>query len=93
MTYDELIKEIKSNTETSENEMAIISAVDAYLSASNGAKPLVSGALPQVDQSLLDEAVSDVITISTLNEYSVAKKLISEQFLVINKEDLSGNDR
>lgn len=53
----------------------------------------VSGALPLVEQSLLDEAVSDVITISTLNEYSVAKKLISEQFIVIDKQDLSGNDR
>lgn len=46
MTYDELIKEIKSNTETSENEMAIISAVDAYLSASNNGNAIVSGALP-----------------------------------------------
>ena len=53
----------------------------------------VSGSLPQVEQSLLDEAVADVIIISTLNEYSVAKKLISEQFLVIDKQDLSGNDR
>jgi hypothetical protein len=44
--------------------------------------------LPQVEQSLLDEAISDVITISTLNEYSLAKKLISEQFVVISKEDL-----
>ena len=48
--------------------------------------------LPPVEQHLLDEAVGDVITISTLNEYSIAKKLISEQFYVAAKEDLSGGN-
>lgn len=53
----------------------------------------ISGALPLVERGLLDEAIGDVIVISSLNEYYVAKKLISEQFVVINKEDLGGNDR
>ena len=55
-------------------------------------QPNVSDLLPFVEQSSLDEAISDVITISTLNEYSVAKKLIGEQFLVIDKQDLISND-
>jgi hypothetical protein len=50
------------------------------------------GLLPPVEQHLLDEAVEDIVTISTLNEYSVAKKLINEQFVVINKQDLANSD-
>tara|TARA_R110000868_G_scaffold411651_1_gene706730 strand:+ start:811 stop:1239 length:429 start_codon:yes stop_codon:yes gene_type:complete len=42
----------------------------------------------KLHQSLLDEAVSDVITISTLNTYSDAVELIKKQFVVMSKEDL-----
>jgi hypothetical protein len=41
-----------------------------------------------VEQDLIDEAVSDVISICTMNGYHTAKKLISEQFQIIAKEDL-----
>lgn len=44
--------------------------------------------LPLVEQSLLDEAVSDVINISKLNPAIIAKRLIKEQFYVAAKEDL-----
>lgn len=45
------------------------------------------GLLPPSEEHLLNEAIGDVIKISTLNKYSVARKLIKDQFYVISKED------
>ena len=67
--------------------------IDDVICSQNSGNAIVSGALPPVEQNLLDEAIADVITISKLNHYSVAKKLIREQFVVIDKQDLNGNER
>jgi hypothetical protein len=38
--------------------------------------------------TLISEAISDIITIASLNNEETAIKLIREQFLVINREDI-----
>jgi hypothetical protein len=52
MTRAEFIKIVENHTYTPEDVDAIITAVDAYSSASNDGKPLVSGSLPLVQQTI-----------------------------------------
>ena len=52
----ELFKEVLKNTDTVDQYNAIITAVEAYLSASNNGKPLVSGSLPCEHVYLLKDA-------------------------------------
>ena len=40
------------------------------------------------DNDLYDEAICDVVAISKLNDEEVAKNLIKEQFLIIDKQDI-----
>ena len=94
MTKSQLIEVLKKYHKGEIYIHQVLTAVEAYSSASNGAKPPVSGALPPDAQDLLDEAVGDVITICGLNKPEVARKLISNQFYVAAKIDLfGGNDR
>ena len=94
MTRDELFAVIDKTVLSTKKKQELKNAVDALVSASNGAKPPVSGALPPDAQDLLDEAVGDVITICGLNKPEVARKLISNQFYVAAEIDLfGGNDR
>jgi hypothetical protein len=56
MTKDELMRVVDCNTETFDNYNAIMTAVEAYSSASNNGKPIVSGSLPLSDADKLDIA-------------------------------------
>lgn len=55
------------------------------------AKVAYDYACEMLRQDLMDESVADVVTISALNSEEVARKLISAQFIVINKQDLTNN--
>lgn len=46
MTKKQLMQVVANNTQFFHQQHAIMDAVEAYSSASNGAKPIVSGALP-----------------------------------------------
>ena len=46
MTKAEMIKIVENHTYTPEDVSAILTAVEAYSSASNNGKPIVSGSLP-----------------------------------------------
>lgn len=43
------------------------------------------------EAGLISEAVADVVNISSLNDEMTARKLIAEQFIVINKQDLAND--
>lgn len=59
MTKDELKKLIYSHTAHSNDFEVIWTAVEAYTSASNGAKPIVSGSLPLVSREELISLLED----------------------------------
>lgn len=59
MTKDELFEVIDYNTTTLSHNRAIKTAVEAYSSASNDAKPHVSGSLPPSQIEKLNELISD----------------------------------
>lgn len=46
-----------------------------------------------IDNYLVQEAISDVINISKLNDYDIAKKFISDKFIVVSKEDLKSKEQ
>lgn len=39
------------------------------------------------EANLISEAINDVINIATLNQQEIAEELISNQFIVINRQD------
>lgn len=39
------------------------------------------------DATLISEAISDVVTISKMNQEEIAEELIANQFIVINRQD------
>jgi hypothetical protein len=39
------------------------------------------------EANLISEAISDVVTISKMNQEEIAEELISNQFIVINRQD------
>lgn len=41
------------------------------------------------EANLISEAISDVMTISVMNDEDVSKELIANQFIVINRQDAS----
>jgi hypothetical protein len=63
----------------------------------NGIKADVKAMLPEFENqlekeaTLIGEAVADVIIIARLNDEETARKLIREQFVIINRQDVEGN--
>lgn len=39
------------------------------------------------EHGLVSEAIGDIITIARLNDWEAARRLISEQYVVINRQD------
>ena len=89
MNWDELIQIIGDNTETPEQFKAIRDAVDAYSSASNGAKPNVSGSLPldeldsAAERYLIPNYFTNVPTIEEeIKEFNELKEAFKAGYLL-----------
>lgn len=80
-------------------EILFLMRVSSPYKTNKNIQKTIFGTLPKFEKQLEDEAkliteaVSDVITIATLNDYDAAMKLIKGQFLVIDRQDIEVNEQ